>query len=48
MRGKLKRLRERDKKVDVRRKLAKLIVKEAFESRSAIVLEDLPGRTRSI
>ncbi|EHP70337.1 transposase, IS605 OrfB family, central region [Metallosphaera yellowstonensis MK1] len=45
VRGKLKRLRERDKKVDVRRKLAKLIVKEAFESRSAIVLEDLPGRT---
>ena len=33
MRGKLKRLRERDKKVDIRRKLAKLIVKEAFESR---------------
>jgi len=45
VRGKLKRLRERDKKVDVRRKLAKLIVIEAFESRSAIVLEDLPGRT---
>jgi len=45
VRRKLKRLRERDKKVDIRRKLAKLIVKEAFESRSAIVLEDLPGRT---
>jgi len=41
---KLKGLRERDKKVDVRRKLAKLIVKEAFESMSVIVLEDLPGR----
>ena len=45
VRRKLKRLRERDKKVDIRRKLAKLVVKEAFESRSAIVLEDLPGRT---
>jgi len=44
VRGKLKRLRERNKKVDIRRKLAKLIVKEAFESRSAIVLEDLPRR----
>jgi len=42
---KLKRLRERDKKVDIRRKLAKLIFKEAFESKSAIVLEDLPRRT---
>jgi len=41
---KLKMLRERDKKVDIRRKLAKLIVKEAFESRSAIVLEDLPRK----
>ena len=29
---------------DVRRKLAKLIVKEAFEGRSAIILEDLPKR----
>jgi hypothetical protein len=36
VRGKLKRLRERDKKVDIRRKLAKLIVIEAFESRSAL------------
>ena len=45
VRRKLKRLRERDKKLDIRRKLAKLIVKDAFESRSAIVLEDLPGRT---
>jgi putative transposase len=44
VRRKLKRLRERDKKVDIRRKLAKLIVKEAFESRNAIVLEDLPRR----
>nr|AAV87874.1 putative transposase [Sulfolobus sp. L00 11] len=41
---KLKRLRERDKKVVIRRKLAKLIVKEAFESMSAIVLEALPRR----
>ena len=40
----LKRLRERDKKADVRRKLAKLIVIEAFEGKSAIVLEDLPRR----
>ena len=39
---KLKKLRERDKKSDVRRKLAKLIVREALENRSAIVLEDLP------
>jgi len=45
VRRKLRKLRERDKKLDIRRKLAKLIVKEAFESRSAIVLEDLPGRT---
>lgn len=37
-----RKLRERDKKLDVRRKFAKLIVKEAFGSRSAIVLEDLP------
>ncbi|MFP3227039.1 MAG: IS200/IS605 family accessory protein TnpB-related protein, partial [Sulfolobaceae archaeon] len=44
VRRKLRKLRERDKKVDIRRKLAKLIVKEAFESRSAIVLEDLPRR----
>ncbi|BDC18664.1 transposase [Acidianus sp. HS-5] len=42
---KLRKLRERDKKVDVRRKFAKLIVKEALESRSAIVLEDLPRNT---
>jgi len=42
---KLRKLRERDKKADVRRKLAKLIVKEAFESRSAIILEDLPRNT---
>ena len=40
----LKKLRERDKKADVRRKLAKLIVIEAFEGKSAIVLEDLPRR----
>jgi putative transposase len=33
-------LKERDKKVDIRRKLAKLIVKEVFESRSVIILED--------
>ena len=45
VRRKLKMLRERDKKVDIRRKLAKLIVIEAFESMSAIVLEDLPRRT---
>ncbi len=44
VRRKLRKLRERDKKVDIRKKLAKLIVKEAFESRSAIVLEDLPRR----
>jgi len=31
-------------KADIRRKLAKLIVKEAYESKSAIVLEDLPRR----
>ena len=43
VRRKLKRLKERDKKVDMR-KLAKLIVKEAFEGKSAIVLEDLPRR----
>jgi len=42
---KLRKLRERDKKVDIRRKLAKLIVIEAFESMSAIILEDLPRRT---
>ena len=45
MKRKLRKLRERDKKADVRRKLAKLIVKEAFESRSAIILEDLPRNT---
>lgn len=39
---KLRELRERDKKVDVRRKLAKLVVMEALESGSALVLEDLP------
>ncbi|WP_338077993.1 transposase [Acidianus infernus] len=44
VRRKLRKLRERDKKLDVRRKFAKLIVKEAFGSRSAIVLEDLPKR----
>ena len=44
MKRKLKKLRERDKKADVRRKLAKLIVKEAFEGKSVIVLEDLPKR----
>ena len=44
MKRKLKKLRERDKKADVRRKLAKLIVKEAFEGKSVIVLEDLPRR----
>jgi putative transposase len=43
-RGVRRKLRERDKKVDIRRKLAKLIVKEVFESRSVIVLEDLPDR----
>ncbi|BAB67579.1 putative transposase [Sulfurisphaera tokodaii str. 7] len=43
-RRKLRKLRERDKKVDIRRKLAKLVVMEALESRSAIVLEDLPKR----
>ncbi|MEM1645844.1 MAG: IS200/IS605 family accessory protein TnpB-related protein [Ignisphaera sp.] len=37
-------MRERDKKVNIRRKLAKLVVMEALESRSAIVLEDLPKR----
>jgi len=42
---KLRNLRERDKKANIRRKLAKLIIKEAFESKSAIVLEDLPKRT---
>ena len=41
---KLKKLREADKKSDVRRKLAKLIVKEALRTSSAIVLEDLPRR----
>ncbi len=44
VRRKLKKLRERDKKADIRRKLVKLIVKEAYEGRSAIVLEDLPKR----
>nr|WP_291998728.1 transposase [Caldivirga sp.] len=44
VRRKLKKLRERDKKADARRKLAKLIVMEAYESRSAIVLENLPKR----
>ncbi|BFI74659.1 RNA-guided endonuclease InsQ/TnpB family protein [Sulfurisphaera ohwakuensis] len=43
-RRKLRKLREGDKKVDVRRKFAKLVVMEALESRSAIVLEDLPKR----
>ncbi|BCU69682.1 RNA-guided endonuclease InsQ/TnpB family protein [Stygiolobus caldivivus] len=43
-RRKLRKLRERDKKVDVRRKLARLVVMEAFESRSVIILEDLPKR----
>ncbi|MBB5254231.1 RNA-guided endonuclease InsQ/TnpB family protein [Sulfurisphaera ohwakuensis] len=42
---KLRKLREGDKKVDVRRKFAKLVVMEAFESGSAIVLEDLPRNT---
>ncbi|ADL19137.1 Third ORF in transposon ISC1913 [Acidilobus saccharovorans 345-15] len=44
VRRRLKRLREKYRKADIRRKLARLIVKEAFESRSAIVLEDLPKR----
>ena len=44
VRRKLRKLRERDRKADIRRKLAKLIVKEAFESKSAIILEDLPRR----
>jgi IS605 OrfB family transposase len=39
-----RKLREKDKKLDVRRKLAKLIVLEAYESRSAIILEDLSKR----
>ena len=39
---KLKKLRERDKKSDIRRKLAKLVVMEALRTSSAIVLEDLP------
>jgi len=38
-------LREKDKKADVRRKLAKFVVVEAFKSRSAVVLEDLPRNT---
>ncbi len=42
VRRKLRRLREYNRKVDIRRKLANLIVKAALESRSAIVLEDLP------
>lgn len=44
VRRKLRRLRERDKRLNVRRKLAKLIVMEAKERRLAIVLEDLPKR----
>ncbi|ACP37954.1 transposase, IS605 OrfB family [Sulfolobus islandicus M.14.25] len=44
VRRKLKRLREKHKKADIRRKSAKLIVKGAYEIRSAIVLEDLPKR----
>ncbi|KUO90207.1 MAG: transposase [Thermocladium sp.] len=44
VRRKLRRLREGNKKLDVRRKLAKLIVKEALETGSAVVLENLPKR----
>ncbi|MGC9136524.1 RNA-guided endonuclease InsQ/TnpB family protein [Caldivirga sp.] len=44
VRGRLRMLKERDRKLDARRKLAKLIVMEALRTRSAIVLENLPKR----
>ncbi|WP_061980403.1 RNA-guided endonuclease InsQ/TnpB family protein [Sulfolobus acidocaldarius] len=41
----LKSLKERFKKLDIRRKLAKLIVTEALREGKGIVLEDLPKNT---